>query len=219
MSHFECLIINWVQCLLLHWSFLLTVTGLVRQEIGFNISVKQVYTHTHTQFVIFCIIDTVAAVCTFTRIRCHLRVRAVLACWSDVLAAIHFDLQLLLLGVINQWELNTAPHLHYSEIARAEQTHHASTELRDTRAVQRSAPTSLSGAESSCVAGWPINEMDVHRHMCVRAYRVAQMKAAVGTARFQRGWIWLCQAAAQGVSVPIVALKVILNTHTHKCHV
>lgn len=53
--------------------------------------------------------------------------------------------------------------------------------------------------------------------MCV--YRVAQMKAAAGAASFQRGWIWLCQAAAQRVSVPIVAVKVILNTHTHKSHV
>lgn len=61
-----------------------------------------------------------------------LRVGAVLACWSNVLTAIHFHLELLPVIVVNQWVLDTAPHLHRSEIPRAEQTHHASTELQQT---------------------------------------------------------------------------------------
>lgn len=41
------------------------------------------------------------------------------------------------------------------------------------------------------------------------------MKAAGGAAGFQRSWIWLRQAAAQRVSVPVVTVKLFLNAHTH----
>lgn len=39
-SHSEGLVIDWVQCLLLHRSLLLTVMGLVWQEISLYVSVK-----------------------------------------------------------------------------------------------------------------------------------------------------------------------------------
>lgn len=59
----------------------------------------------------------------------HLRVRAVVACWSQVLTAAQTNMQFLPLRVIKNRELDPSCHSNTSKIPHAVQTHQTSTHL------------------------------------------------------------------------------------------
>lgn len=130
VSHSQRLIIDWVQCLFLHWCLLFTVIWLVWQEIGLYISAERKKKHPYIHHLIDSLCDTADSTQAFAWTRIHLRVRAVLTCRSNVLTAKHFHMELLFVSIVNQWVLDATPHFHHTEIPRAEQTHHASTELQ-----------------------------------------------------------------------------------------
>lgn len=123
VTHSERLVVDGVQRLLLHRRLLLTVTGQVWQEVGFHISGREGekrQTHTHTRAHTQCYSHWWVTLPLQAATRRHSRVGAALARRGDVLAAVHSDVKLLPLGVVEQRELNAAPHLHRAKVPRAE---------------------------------------------------------------------------------------------------